>query len=304
MPITVLVPDEYGIDALSGVDGVRPLLFRPDDPLPAGAEDAEVFIPSVFDVPKMVESACGLPALRLVQLLTAGAEEWIGRLPSGVLLSNGRGAHGGSVAEWIVGALLAIYRDLPGFVVAQHERRWAYHRTDGLQGKRILVVGAGDIGANLRRRLEPFDTTVTMVGSRARDGVRGVAELPALLGEQDAVVLLVPMTAQTEGMVDAAFLAGMADGAVLVNAARGRVVDIAALLAELESGRLRAALDVTDPEPLPPEHPLWSAPGLLLTPHVGGSSRGNVERAYAVAAAEVARYASGQEPNNVVRGAY
>jgi phosphoglycerate dehydrogenase-like enzyme len=173
-----------------------------------------------------------------------------------------------------------------------------------LAGKRILGVGAGDLGVELRRKLEPFDATLTLVGTNARDGVHGVDELPELLGEFDVVVLMVPVTDKTIGMVDAKFLARMADGAILVNVARGPVVDTEALLSELRSGRLRAALDVTDPEPLPPDHPLWTAPGLLLTPHVAGSSRGSVERAYAVAAAEIARFAAGEPPKNLVHGDY
>jgi phosphoglycerate dehydrogenase-like enzyme len=173
-----------------------------------------------------------------------------------------------------------------------------------LAGKRILGVGAGDLGIELRRKLKPFDATLTLVGATARDGVHGVDELPQLLGEFDVVVLMVPVTGKTIGMVDAEFLARMADGAVLVNVARGPIVDTEALLPELISGRLRAALDVTDPEPLPPEHPLWTVPGVVLTPHVAGNTRGSFERAYAVAAAEIARFAAGRPPKNLVEGEY
>jgi phosphoglycerate dehydrogenase-like enzyme len=168
----------------------------------------------------------------------------------------------------------------------------------------VLVVGAGDLGRELKRRLDTFDVTTTMVARQARDGVHGIDELPGLLPDHDAVVLMVPVTPATIGMVDAAFLAAMPDGAILVNGARGVVVDTDALLAELRSGRLRAALDVTDPEPLPEGHPLWTAPGLLLTPHVAGSVTGHRERAYAVVAAEVARFAAGKEPENLVHGDY
>ena len=129
-------------------------------------------------------------------------------------------------------------------------------------------------------------------------------DLPTLLPEHDVVVLMVPLTSRTRGMVDAEFLAAMHDGAVLVNAARGQVADTDALTAELGSGRLRAALDVTDPEPLPPDHPLWTIPGVLLTPHVAGSARGSRRRSYAVAATEIGRYASGELPDNLVHGEY
>lgn len=305
MTVTVLVPDDYGFAAVSQVEGARPLRYTLGETLPAGAEAAEVLVPG-FLVPKSeaVRLASKLPELKLVQLLTAGAEAWIGNTPDGVLLSTARGAHGASTAEWAMTGLLAVYREFIEFSVAQREHRWTQHSTDTLHGKRILIVGAGDLAVELRRMLAPFDTEVTVVGTHARTGVHGVDELPDLLPHADAVVLVVPVTSATIGMVDAAFLARMADGAILVNAARGPVVRTDALLAELQSGRLRAILDVTDPEPLPAGHPLWDAPGLLLTPHVGGSSRGSQQRAWKVAAAEIARYVAGEQPRNLVHGEY
>jgi phosphoglycerate dehydrogenase-like enzyme len=307
MAITVLVPDELGVEALAGIDGVSPLVYdakNPDEPLPPGAEDAEVLVPGFLVETDPATFFARLPNLRLIQLTTAGAENWIGRIPGHVMLSIARGAHGGSTAEWALGALIAVYRELIAFDRLRETRTWDRHATETLQDKRVLVLGAGDLGQRMRRRLEASDATVTLVGTTAREGVHGIDELPDLLGEHDAVVLMVPLTDATTGLVDAAFLARMPDGAVLVNAARGKVVDTVALLAELESGRLRAALDVTDPEPLPPDHPLWTAPGLLLTPHTAGSVHGYPRRAYAVVAAEIARYAAGKEPENLVHGAY
>jgi phosphoglycerate dehydrogenase-like enzyme len=305
--ITVLVPDEQGVEALSGIDGVRALAYDatdPGKPLPSGAEDAEVFIPGFLVATDPAAYLDRLPNLRLIQLTTAGAENWIGRIPEHVMLSIARGAHGGSTAEWALGALIAVYRELIPFDRLRERRDWDQHATDTLQDKRVLVLGAGDLGRRMRRRLEAGDATATLVGTSAREGVHGIDELPALLGEHDAVVLMVPLTDATTGLVDAEFLARMPDGAVLVNAARGKVVDTGALLAELTAGRLRAALDVTDPEPLPADHPLWTAPGLLLTPHVAGSVHGYSRRAYTVVAAEVARYAAGGKPENLVHGAY
>nr|WP_240813321.1 2-hydroxyacid dehydrogenase [Streptomyces sp. DASNCL29] len=245
-----------------------------------------------------------MPDLELVQLLTAGAEAWIGRLPEGVALSDCRGAHGGATAEWVVSALLAVYRHLPRFARAQDEGRWDYHRTEELAGKKILIVGAGDVAENTVRRLAGFEVSTTLVGRHARDGVHGMAELPALLPEHDATVLVVPLTEETRGMADAEFLAAMPDGAVLVNAARGPVCDTDALVAELGSGRLRAALDVTDPEPLPEGHPLWKVPGLLLTPHVAASVPLTMSRAYDVVAEQLRSFVRGEEPPNVVHGTY
>lgn len=298
--LTALVPDEEAVRALSGVAGVTALRYEPDAALPAGAQHAEVLVAPMFGGarPQLLGA---LPRLRLVQLLTAGYETWAGHLPRGVALSTARGAHGGSTAEWALAALLAVQRELPRFLRAQDGARWDSHPSGTLLGSRVLVLGAGDVAHQIARRLAPFEVTVTLVGRRARDGVRGMSEVPDLLGDQDAVVLALPHTGDTTGLVDAAFLARMPDGAVLVNAARGPVVRTEALLAELSAGRLRAALDVTDPEPLPADHPLWRAPGVLITPHVGGSVTGAVERAFAVAAEQIAVFAAGGDPPNLVR---
>ena len=300
----VLVPDEYGVAALSQVDGVRAVRYEVGEPLPPEAAEARVLVPKFLQGTDPRDVFAQLPNLELVQLLSAGAERFVGQVPDGVLLSTCRGAHGGSTAEWAIGALLAIYREFPRFEQARLERRWDYHVTDTLQDKSVLVVGAGDLGEQFRRRLEPFGATATMVGRTAREGVHGMDELPDLLGDFDAVLIVVPLTDETTRMVDAKFLSAMRDGAILVNGARGPVVDTDALLAELSSGRLRAALDVTDPEPLPEDHPLWTAPGLFLTPHVAGSCTGAERRSYAVVASEVARFAAGQQPKNLVNGSY
>ncbi|GAA1949486.1 2-hydroxyacid dehydrogenase [Amycolatopsis minnesotensis] len=304
MTITVLVPDDDGVIALAELAGVRAVRYTWGEPLPPEAAEAEVLIPGFHSAREGRDLFAELPNLKLIQLLAAGADDWVGEVPAGVLLSTCRGAHGGSTAEWVVAALLAIYRELHSFAIAKDERRWSRHSTDALQGKRVLIIGAGDLGTQLRRRLEPFETRVEMVGLNARDGVRGVEELPELLGLHDVVVLMVPLTSRTRGMVDAEFLAAMPDGAVLVNVARGPVVRTEALVDELKTGRLRAALDVVDPEPLPEDHPLWDAAGLFLTPHVAGAARGAQKRSYAVAAAEIARWASGELPDNLVHGEY
>ncbi|OLM33214.1 D-3-phosphoglycerate dehydrogenase [Pseudonocardia sp. Ae717_Ps2] len=278
--MTVLVPHAAGAEILSEVDGLEPVVYDPEKPLPDEAGRARVLVAPFLATSEAVAMTEQMPHLELVQLLTAGAEAWIGRLPDGVALSDGRGAHGGATAEWVVSVLLAVYRHLDRFVRAQDRGEWDYHQTEELAGKKILIVGAGDVGQKTRARLEPFEVETAMVGRTARDGVHGWDELPALLPRYDATVLIVPLTDETRGMVDADFLAAMPDGALLVNGARGPVVDTDALLAELTSGRIRAAVDVTDPEPLPPGHPLWSAPGLLLTPHVGGTVPMAMRRAY------------------------
>lgn len=302
--IGVLVPHEEGLALLADVPGVAAVRYDPTAALPAEAATAEVFVPPFLATDTVVELLDQVPEVRLVQLLSAGAEHWIGKVPDGVVLSDCRGAHGGATAEWVVAVLLAVYRELPGFVRAQEQSRWAQHGTGELAGKRVLIVGAGDLAENAVRRMTPFGVTTTLVGSRARVGVHGIDEIADLLPHHDACVLVVPLTEATRGLVDAAFLRAMPDGAVLVNAARGPVVDTDALTTELTSGRLRAALDVTEPEPLPAGHPLWTAPGLLLTPHVGGSVTSAMRSAYTVAAEQIAAFARGEQPPNLVENGY
>jgi len=302
--VGVLVPCEEGLAAFADVRGVAVARYDPEGELPDLAASAQILVPPFLAAGEVVAIVERLPELRLVQLLTAGAESWVGRLPDGVALSDCRGAHGGATAEWVVSVLLATYRHLPQFVRAQDERQWDHHRTEELAGKRVLIVGAGDVAENTVRRLVPFGVRTTLVGRRARHGVHGIDEVAELLPSHDACVVIVPLTDTTRGLVDTRFLAAMPNGAVLVNGARGPVVDTAALTAELISGRLRAAVDVTDPEPLPADHPLWDAPGLLLTPHVGGNVPLAMERAFGVAAEQIAAFVRGERPPNLVENGY
>jgi phosphoglycerate dehydrogenase-like enzyme len=288
------------VEALS--PRIRSHRIDPADGAPAGeAALAQVWVPRNGE-PEIPDNGFleGLPRLGLVQLQTAGAERFTGRLPDGVVLCNARGAHTPSTAEWAVTVTLAAQRGIPFFVREQDAERWSFGTHRSLVGARVLVVGAGDIGRAIGRMLAGFDVELTYVARTARDGVRSTAELPELLPHADVVILIVPVTPETIGLVDAGFLAAMADGALLVNEARGVVVDTDALLAELTAGRLRAALDVTDPEPLPPGHPLWTAPGLLLTPHVGGAVPETDARATAAVTDQLARVLAGEPLVNVV----
>jgi phosphoglycerate dehydrogenase-like enzyme len=245
-----------------------------------------------------------MPGLKVIQAQTAGVDVLLQVLPDGAELCDARGVHGSSTAEWALTALLSVFREFPRFERARQQRRWDYSVTDELAGKRVVIVGAGDVGQQLARRVTACDATPVMVARTAREGVSSIGELPELLPGADAVVLIVPKTSETIGMVDAKFLAAMPDGAVLVNAARGPVVDTGALLAELTSGRLRAAVDVVDPEPLPADHPLWLAPNLLLTPHVAGSVLGFGNRFAALLVGQLRRYLHGEPLENVVTGQY
>ena len=300
-PLDVLVPPVIAEAVAAVSPRLRVHPYDPGDGAPSGAAlRSSVWVPpSGYPLPPD-EILAALPRLRLVQLLTAGAERFIGRLPEGVVLCNARGAHTPSTAEWVMAAVLAAQRGIPFFTREQDAGRWSFRTQHTLFGARVLIVGAGDIGRAVTRMLDGFGVTVDLVARTARDGVHATSELPRLLPDADVVVLVVPVTPETTGMVDAAFLAAMKDDALLVNAARGVVVDTDALLAELTRGRLRAALDVTDPEPLPEGHPLWSAPGLLLTPHVGGEIPGTVERGAASVIAQLERVLAGRPLADVV----
>ncbi len=273
-----------------------------------GPEHADVrfWVPAFLHADPVAARAIieGLPKLQVIQTQSAGVDVIVPVVPESVVLCDGRGVHGSSTSEWALTAILSVLREFPRFAVAQQEGRWDYGVTDELAGKRVLVIGAGDVGEQLARRLQACDASVTLVGRRAREGVHAVSELPRLLPAAEVVVLIVPKTSETVGLVDENFLAAMPDNALLVNAARGPVVRTDALLAELSSGRLRAALDVTDPEPLPTGHPLWSAPNLLMTPHVAGSVTGFAARAAELIAAQLHRYDAGEPLHNVVHGEY
>jgi phosphoglycerate dehydrogenase-like enzyme len=300
-----VLPTEQARDLLGPPpDGVSVVVSAlTEDPPPEVAE-AGFWVPQYLGKDDLDRQIAALPKLEVVQLTTAGADAFVGRLREGVLLCDARGVHGGSTSEWVLTAVLASLRNFPEFVRNQERKVWDQKFTDELAGKRVLVIGAGDVGESIRRRMLPFDTTVTMVARRARADAHGVDELPQLLPEADVVVVVVPLTEQTRGLVDAAFLARMHDGALFVNAARGPVTVTDALLAELRSGRLRAALDVTDPEPLPVDHPLWDAPNLLLTPHVGGAVHGFAARAYKLVREQLIRWVNGEPLLNVVENGY
>ena len=298
------IPHEAGLGLLGPLpDGVEVEVFAGYD-LPSDPETVEVWAPPFLSQGRTVTLLAKLSGVRVVQLLSAGADAWVGRVPDGVTLCDARGVHDSSTAEWTVAAILAFIRNFPAFARAQARREWTFGPTDELAGKRVLIVGYGSIGAAIERRLLPFDVTVTRVARRPREGVHAVDELPRLLPDADVVVLVVPLTPPTTGLVDAGFLAAMHDGALLVNAARGPVVDTGALTAEVATGRLNAALDVTDPEPLPPDHPLWTMPNVLLTPHVAGSVAGLLPRAYRLVAEQVRRYVAGEPLRNVVEDGY
>jgi phosphoglycerate dehydrogenase-like enzyme len=285
-------------------DDVEVLVWDGIGARPDGAERIEFFVGRYNAPPPSAEVLAALPALQVIQLTSAGVEPWLPVVPPGVLLCNGRGVHGSSTAELAIAGLLAVLRRMPDFRAAQQRHEWDRMSSAGLSGSRVLVIGAGDIGSRIAAAVRVFDAGTTTVARTAREGVHALSELPQLLPHHQVVALAVPQTADTAGLVDAAFLAAMPDNAVLVNIARGGLVDTDALLAELTARRLRAFLDVTDPEPLPADHPLWDAPNLVLTPHVGGGTEGWEARAYELVREQLTRFRAGEDLENRVTAGY
>jgi phosphoglycerate dehydrogenase-like enzyme len=272
---------------------------------PASLAEVEFYVPSYMGGGDVFDVVREMPALKVVQLQTAGFEHVQSRLAEGVTLCNARGVHDASTAELAVGLILASFRNLPRAVRDQERQVWpdSYDEVDdSLADRTVLILGYGAIGEALERRLSGFECDVIRVARRARDGVHPISELPELLPRADVVVLLTPATPETKRMVDAQFLERLKDGALLVNVSRGVVVDTEALVAELGTGRIRAALDVTDPEPLPAGHPLWSAPNVLINPHRGGASTAFAPRVARLVREQLERYASGEPLINVVGG--
>ncbi|WP_314218997.1 2-hydroxyacid dehydrogenase [Streptomyces zaehneri] len=290
-------------------EGPNYRFWNGEEDFPADPADCVFYV-----VPYMKPAGLGqrpLPAmtsLEVVQTLSAGIDHVAPALASlrpGVRLCNARGVHEASTAELTLTLVLASLRGIPDFVRAQDRGEWLGGFRPALADKNVLIVGYGSIGAAIEDRLVPFEVArVARVARSWRTTARGpvhpIAELPALLPEADVVILCTPLNDSTLGLVDAEFLARMKDGALLVNVARGGVVDTKALLTEVESGRLTAALDVTDPEPLPPGHPLWSAPGVLVSPHVGGPTSAFLPRAVRLLVDQLGRFVNREPLRNVI----
>jgi len=297
-------------------------------PLPGNLDheiDIDVWIPDPYPK-RAIRIWPQLRGVRLVLSLMTGTE-WIpGLAGPGVTICNAQGAHSISTAEWTLSAILATLKYFPLYLDVQRTGQWKrrfeasaqYARITGdarplypsvmleeLTGKTVLLVGHGTIGKEIERMLAPFHVELIRVARTARTKplVHAVSELDSLLPQAEVVVLILPSTAESHHLIGRRQLSLMRQGALLINAARGPIVDTDALVDALLAGHIRAALDVTDPEPLPEGHPLWSCPNLLLTPHVAGSSPQFAPRSLRTAADELRRYIAGEPLRNVVQAA-
>ncbi len=291
------------------------------DPLPDGVSlvtepeaDVELAVLGIDQQSRLSSLIPALTSLRAIQSLNSGVDWLLPTLPATVEVYNGSGVHDAAVAEWIVAVLLSLRRRLPDLREAQQRGEWIVNTNDAtangappigpidtLEGGNVLIIGFGSIGRALATRLSPFGIRVQGVARRARPDALTLDALPDLLPSADAVVLLVPLSEATERLVDSNFLARMKPGAILINAARGRLVDTEALIQALRGGNLFAAIDVTDPEPLPSGHPLWQAPNLMITPHVAGAVASWKARAYRFTREQLLRYVNGQPLLNRVQ---
>jgi phosphoglycerate dehydrogenase-like enzyme len=302
--VNLWIPDRTGREAVGELpDDVSVGLIPPTGTLPEAILEAEFLTPGAGDR-RVLELIAGMGRLRVIQTLSAGVDWLLPFVPDGVTVCDAGGSRDVAVAEWVLAAILASTKAFAELRDAQREHRWEWRQGAELAGSTVMILGHGAIGTAVEARLAPFEVELIRVARRERTGVHGVEELATLLPRADVVVVLLPLTPQTSGMLDAGMLGLLRPGALLVNAARGPIVDTQALLALLEAGRVRAALDVTDPEPLAAEDPLWDAPGALITPHFAGDTLAADRRAFELVGEQLRRYVRHEPLRNVVEGGY
>ena len=306
--LVVSLPAEGLREALGEVPGVE--FVEWDLVGPAPRERIDIVVPPYWGGTRQLAALADVET-RLVQWQSIGFNGVAKHLPEGVPLANAATVHETSTAELALALTLAAQRGIPEFVRAGDAHRWELRSFPSLADRRVLIVGYGGVSQAVEARLAGFETRITRLARTAREErnlagetvqVRGFAELGDALADAEIVIVAVPLTDETRGMFGAAELARMPDGALLVNVARGPVVDTDALVAELTAGRLRAALDVTDPEPLPADHPLWDCPGVLISPHVGGDSTAMLPRMVALIRRQIGKLQAGERPENLVLG--
>jgi phosphoglycerate dehydrogenase-like enzyme len=258
------------------------------------------YVPSYMGGRAALELTKQMPILKILQMPNAGYDDAMEFVRPGMTLCNGRSIHDDSTAELAVGLTIASLRGFPEFVRNQDKGKWVHTREKSINDRKIGVIGFGSIGSTVARMLSGFSVTVMPFTQSGRDNTTPISELDTYLPTLDVIILILPLTKDSKHLFDARRLALMKDGSLLVNVARGPIVDTDALVKELNSGRITAALDVTDPEPLPEGHPLWSAKGVLISPHVGGNTTAFEPRARRLIKSQLDLLAKGEALNNII----
>lgn len=281
-------------------DGITHAVTDGIAPSAQDLEQIEFFVPRYMGGPAAIAMIPQMKSLKVIQSPNAGVDDVLKILPAGVTLCNAQGVHDASTAELAVALAIASRRGFADFARNQVAGKWDHQRKASLTDSKVAIVGYGNIGQMIETMLSNFEVSVTAFTRSGSGGSMTFDHFDRLLPTFDVIILIVPLTESTHHLINAERLAAMKDGAALVNVARGPVVDTDALLLELSKGRITAALDVTDPEPLPDSHPLWSAPNVIITPHVGGDSQAFIPRGRALVEAQLARYAKGETLINIV----
>jgi phosphoglycerate dehydrogenase-like enzyme len=258
------------------------------------------YVPQYMGGKKALEYVQKMPNLKYLQVPNAGYDDALEFLRPGMTLCNARGVHDASTAELAVALALASRRGFHDFAIAQSKSEWAHKRYPSFNDSKIGIIGAGSIANTLRSYLEPYDVEISMFSRSGQNGSIAISELSAHLPNLDFIFIVIPLNEESRNLFDSTKLALMKDGAVIVNVGRGPIINTQALLEELNSGRIYAGLDVTDPEPLPSDHPLWKAKNLIITPHVGGNSTAFESRGKRLIESQLELLSSGQELNNIV----
>lgn len=277
-------------------------ILNPDNHPLESSDLSEItfYVPSYMGGRKVLEHTLKMPSLQILQVPNAGFDDALEFLNPGVTLCNARGVHDASTAELAMALALSSRRGFYNFAVAQHAGHWEHKRYASFNDSSIGIIGAGSIAQTLARYLAPYDVKITFFSRSGKDGALKISELDSQLPKLDILFLVLPLNNESKHLMNAERLRKMKDGAVLVNVGRGAIIETEALISELNSGRIFAGLDVTDPEPLPEKHPLWSAKNLILSPHVGGNSTAFDSRAKALIEEQLRRLHAGEELLNIV----
>ena len=302
--MTFLLPSADGVADEVAKRLPQATILRYEDSDRGGLGDVEFYCLPYMGNGASVALIAQMPRLRVVQSLSSGVDNVLDFVPGPVTLCNGSGLHHEEgTAELAVALILASLRQIPTFALDQSRRSWHHLRTDSLEDKTVLLVGHGGIGQGIERRLTPFGARVLRVSRTAREGVAPLSELTRLATAADILVVCIALTPETHGLISGDVLAALPSGALVVNVGRGSLVDAAALTSQLVDGRLRAALDVTDIEPLPADRPEWGLPNVLITPHIGGDTFAFAQRAPGFVADQAERHLTGQPLANIVKPA-